>query len=147
MQPLIVSRPTLVPGLPPLSELAEPVMALLRVVAASELMPRFKRVTAEKKHDGTVVTEADRAVEAALAKALPDIFNCPVLGEEMPPDVQQKLWRDADWLWCVDPLDGTGNFTSGKRYFGISVALMYQRESVFGAVYDPNTNEIGRAHV
>lgn len=145
MQPLIASRPTSVPGLPPLGELAEPVMALMRAVAATELMPRFKRVTAEKKHDGTVVTEADRAVEAALAKALPDIFNCPVLGEEMPPEVQQKLWRDADWLWCVDPLDGTGNFTNGKRYFGISVALMYQRESVFGAVYDPNTNEMFHA--
>lgn len=142
MQPLIVSRPTSVPGLPPLGELAEPVMALVRAVSAAELMPRFKRVAAEKKHDGTVVTEADRAVETALAKALPDIFNCPVLGEEMPPEVQQKLWRDADWLWCVDPLDGTGNFTNGKRYFGISVALMYQRESVFGAVYDPNTNEM-----
>ena len=146
MPPLIASHPASPPWLPPPGELAEPVMALMRAVAATELMPRFKRVKAERKHDGTVVTEADRAVEAALVRALPDIFNCPVLGEEMPPDEQQKLWRDADWLWCVDPLDGTGNFTNGKRYFGISVALMYQRESVFGAVYDPNKNEMFHAY-
>jgi myo-inositol-1(or 4)-monophosphatase len=119
----------------------ESVIALMRDVAACELMPRFKRVTAERKHDGTLVTDADRAVEAALLAALPPIFECPMLGEEMPPAEQQRVWRDADWLWCVDPLDGTGNFANGKRYFGVSVALMHQRESVFGAVLDPNTHE------
>lgn len=138
-------RPDLLPGMPPLAGLVEPVCKLMREIAATELMPRFKRVATERKHDGTVVTEADRAVEAALVKALPAIFNCPVLGEEMPPETQQQLWRDADWLWCVDPLDGTGNFTSGKRYFGISVALMYRRESVFGVIVDPNANEIFHA--
>jgi len=125
-----------------LPEFAVPVIALMREIAATELMPRFKHVAIERKHDGTVVTEADRAVEAALIVALPNIFNCLVLGEEMKPETQQKIWREADWLWCVDPLDGTGNFTSGKRYFGISVALMYQRESVFGVVLDPNANEV-----
>ena len=132
-----------------LSALAVPVIALLRDVAAAELMPRFKHVAAERKHDGTIVTEADRAVEAVLARVLPTLFDCPVLGEEMPPEVQQQLWRDADWLWCVDPLDGTGNFTNGKRYFGISVALMRRtenrRESQFGAIFDPNLNEVFHA--
>ncbi len=135
-------RQALLAGLP---ALAAPVIALMREVSAAELMPRFRHVVAEKKHDGTVVTEADRAVEAKLAAALPKIFDCQVLGEEMPPELQQQIWRDADWLWCVDPLDGTGNFTNGKRYFGISVALMYQRESVFGVVFDPNTNEVFHA--
>ena len=138
MHPLQIPRPDLLPGLP---ELSSPVIALLRKVANEELMPRFKRVTPEKKHDGSIVTEADRAVEAALVAALPKIFDCPVLGEEMPEAEQKRIWREADWLWCVDPLDGTANFTSGKRYFGISVALMYRRESVFGAVLDPNTHE------
>jgi myo-inositol-1(or 4)-monophosphatase len=135
-------RQALLFGLP---ELAAPVIALMREIAATELMPRFKHVAIERKHDGTVVTEADRAVEARLIAALPKIFNCVVLGEEMTPETQQKIWRDADWLWCVDPLDGTGNFTSGKRYFGMSVALMYQRESVFGVVLDPNTHEVFHA--
>ena len=112
-QPTLHSDPA-----PALSELGEPVIALLRKVAIEELMPRFKRVAIEKKHDGSVVTEADRAVEAALIAALPKIFDCPVLGEEMPEVEQKRLWREADWLWCVDPLDGTANFTSGKRYFG-----------------------------
>ncbi|MBL8521122.1 MAG: inositol monophosphatase family protein [Betaproteobacteria bacterium] len=114
---------------------------LMRDVAATELMPRFRKVAVERKHDGSVVTEADRAVEAALVAALPGLYAVPVLGEEMPPDLQRALWRGAEWCWCVDPLDGTGNFAHGKRYFGISVALLHRRLPVLGAVYDPNTDE------
>ena len=125
-----------------LSSLIEPTALLVREVSASELMPRFRRVAAEKKHDGTVVTEADRAVEAALAAALPAIFNCQVLGEEMDPIEQRRIWQDADWFWCVDPVDGTANFAAGRKYFGISVALMHRRRSVFGLVYDPNLDEL-----
>jgi myo-inositol-1(or 4)-monophosphatase len=123
-------------------ELAAPLATLMRDVSARELMPRFRRVAAEKKHDGTVVTEADRAVEAALTAALPGIVDCAVLGEEMDPVPQRGLWHQAEWLWCVDPVDGTANFASGKKYFGISVALMHRRRSVFGMVYDPNLDEL-----
>jgi myo-inositol-1(or 4)-monophosphatase len=121
------------------------VSAVLREVAATELMPRFHRVAAERKHDGSIVTAADRAVEAALEAALVKIIDVPVLGEEMPLDMQKNIWRDAEWIWCVDPLDGTSNFANGKKYFGISVALMHRRRSVFGMVLDPNTNELFHA--
>lgn len=124
-----------------LADIARDVLSLMRDVATRELMPRFRRVSAERKHDGTLVTDADRAVEAALAQALPRLHDSPVLGEEMPEAEQRRLWREADWLWCVDPLDGTGNFTNGRRFFGISVALMHQRRSVLGAVLDPNSGE------
>jgi fructose-1,6-bisphosphatase/inositol monophosphatase family enzyme len=108
-------------------------------------MPRFKHVTAERKHDGSIVTEADRAVEAALAEVLPTIFDCPVLGEEMAEAEQKHIWREAEWCWCVDPLDGTANFAGGKRCFGMSVALMQRRKSVFGVVLDPNAGEVFHA--
>ena len=118
---------------------------MMQDIAARELMPRFKHVTVEKKHDGSIVTEADRMVEAALTEALPRIFDCPVLGEEMAEGAQKEIWREADWCWCVDPLDGTANFASGKRYFGMSVALMHRRRSVFGVVLDPNSGEVFHA--
>jgi myo-inositol-1(or 4)-monophosphatase len=115
---------------------------LLREVAAHELMPRYKRVSAERKYDGSIVTAADIAVQAALAAGLPKIVDAPVLGEEMPSLAQRSLWRSARTLWCVDPLDGTGNFAHGKPTFGISVALMNGRRSVAGVVFDPNRNEM-----
>ncbi len=132
-------------ALPAAARMVSPVIQLMQDVAARELMPRFKHVTAEKKHDGSIVTEADRMVEAALAEALPRIFDCPVLGEEMAEGAQKEIWREADWCWCVDPLDGTANFASGKRYFGMSVALMHGRKSVFGVVLDPNSGEVFHA--
>jgi fructose-1,6-bisphosphatase/inositol monophosphatase family enzyme len=125
--------------------LVGPVVALMQEVSARELMPRFKHVSAERKHDGSLVTAADRMVEAALAEALPRIVDCPVLGEEMSEDAQRRIWHDADWCWCVDPLDGTANFAAGKRYFGISVALMHRRRSVIGVVFDPNSGEVFHA--
>ena len=125
-----------------IATLIEPLIALMRDISARELMPRFKHVAAEKKHDGSLVTEADRVVEAALGEALPHLFDCPMLGEEMPKQEQKRIWREAEWCWCVDPLDGTSNFANGKRYFGISVALMHRRKSVLGVVFDPNTNEV-----
>ena len=129
----------------PPAPLVEAVIALVREVSARELMPRFRHVHAERKLDGSLVTEADRAVEGALAAALPGLFDCPVLGEEMPELEQRRIWREADWFWCVDPLDGTTNFANGKRYFGISVALMRGRNSVFGVVFDPNRGEVFHA--
>ncbi len=132
-------------ALPAAARMVSPVIQLMQDVSARELMPRFKHVTAEKKHDGSIVTEADRMVEAALAEALPRIFDCPVLGEEMAEGAQKEIWREADWCWCVDPLDGTANFASGKRYFGMSVALMHRRKSVFGVVLDPNSGEVFHA--
>ena len=132
-------------AIPDATQLVLPVATLMQDVAARELMPRFKHVAAERKHDGTIVTEADRMVEAALARALPHIFDCPVLGEEMPEAEQKEIWKEAEWCWCVDPLDGTANFAAGRRYFGISVALMHRRKSVFGVVLDPNSGEIFHA--
>jgi myo-inositol-1(or 4)-monophosphatase len=130
-----------------LAEIAQPVARLVEEIAMRDLMPRFRRVAAERKHDGSVVTEADRVVEAALAEALPRIVDCPVLGEEMDMVSQRQLWANGEWFWCVDPLDGTANFAAGKRSFGISVALMHRRRSVFGMVLDPNRDELFHAHL
>ena len=130
--------------LPPAPRL-DAIVALVRDVSALELMRRFRHVQAERKHDGSLVTEADRAVDAALVAALPKLFDCPVLGEEMPGPEQRRIWREAGWCGCVDPLGGTTNFAKGKRYFGISVALMHDRKSVFQVVFDPNTGEVFHA--
>ncbi|WP_051711426.1 inositol monophosphatase family protein [Andreprevotia chitinilytica] len=117
--------------------------ALTRAIAREEVMPRFKRVTAGKKLDGSLFTEADLASQAALAAQLPQIAPYPVLGEEMTVAEQQALWdANPDGLWVVDPIDGTTNFVHGLPYFAVSVALMRQGRSVLGAVYLPVLDEM-----
>nr|WP_245996735.1 inositol monophosphatase [Brevibacillus invocatus] len=45
--------------------------------------------------------------------------------------------REAEYLWIVDPLDGTNNYFIGFPYFSISIALQVQNELVLGVVYNP----------
>ena len=85
--------------------------ALVREVAQTEVMPRFLDVAVSRKFDGSLLTEADLAAQAAFACGLPEIIACPMLGEEMSAQEQRHLWQyNEEGLWVVDPIDGTNNF-------------------------------------
>ena len=99
---------------------------LIRSAAQDILMPRFNRVSANLKGDGSLVTEADLTMQKALADQLQ--ANWPTtgfLGEEMSAEEQQaRLETAANGLWVLDPLDGTINFASGVPNFAVSLALL-----------------------
>jgi len=73
------------------------------------------------------------------------VKDVPVLAEEMTAHEQAAIWARAaspgECSWCVDPLDGTRNFSEAVPYFAVSVALMEGRRAVFGVVYDPIADE------
>lgn len=115
---------------------------LVRDVARAEILPRFRTVRAERKPDGSLVTEADVAAQMALEAGLQAIVSCPLVGEEMLESEQRRLWQAGGWCWCVDPLDGTGNFVNGKPYFGVSVALVHERVTQLAVILDPSANEL-----
>jgi len=48
----------------------------------------------------------------------------------------------ADYMWVVDPLDGTTNFSQGLPIFAVSVALQYKKETVLGVVYAPVVDQL-----
>lgn len=118
------------------------VSTLVRAVARAEILPRFRSVRAERKPDGSLVTEADVAAQIALEAGLQAIVPCPVVGEEMLGAEQRQLWQAGGWCWCIDPLDGTGNFVNGKPYFGISVALTHERVTQLAVILDPSADEM-----
>jgi myo-inositol-1(or 4)-monophosphatase len=117
------------------------VVDAVRSVAIEEILPRYRSVSATRKHDGTLVTEADLAAQRALVRSLAELEDVPVLAEEMRPSEQSAIWTGAPRFWCVDPLDGTRNFSEAMPFFSVSVALMEEGRSVFGAVYDPIADE------
>jgi myo-inositol-1(or 4)-monophosphatase len=118
-------------------------IAAVRAVARAELMPRFRRTRARRKDDGSPVTEADTASQAALAVALATIRDVPMLGEEMTEDEQAAAWRDgARGVWIVDPIDGTTNFVQGLPAFAISVAYFEHGRPLAGVVYNPAIDEL-----
>ncbi|MDX8385618.1 MAG: inositol monophosphatase family protein [Gallionella sp.] len=131
------------PAITGVSALLKAVIAAVKLVAAEEIMPRYLKVAYQHKDDGSLCTEADIEAQAALIKKLQAILNVPVLGEEMTASEQQKMWEEGkEGLWCVDPIDGTSNFARGLPYFAVSVALLHDRKSVLGVVYDPVANEM-----
>lgn len=113
----------------------------LRHIADTEVMPRYQCVLHDRKADGSLFTEADLVAQRALERLLPEIYPCPVLGEEMDEAQQHRLWTEHDMLWCVDPIDGTSNFVHGIPYFGLSAALLQGGRTLLGCVYDPNRQE------
>lgn len=126
-----------------MSAMLKAVAAAVKLVAAEEIMPRYLKVTHQRKSDGSLCTEADMAAQAALIRKLQAILHVTVLGEEMSAEEQHAIWQSGnDGLWCIDPIDGTSNFVRGLPYFAVSVALLREGSSVLGVVYDPVGDEM-----
>lgn len=111
--------------------------------AKQELMPRFTHSKQRDKDDGSIVTEADFAVQKAiqneLIKRWPEFL---FIGEEMSQKEQLALLnRNEQAIWCLDPIDGTSNFASGIPFCAISLSLLKKGEVLLGVVYDPVRNE------
>ena len=125
------------------SEELEQLGRLVRSIADAELPPRFSCCDSQFKADGSLVTEADLIVQTELIRALGEHWPyTAVLGEEMSEDEQQQaLIEQQQGVWCIDPLDGTSNFTVGVPYYAVSVALLKNGEVELGVVYDPSRKE------
>jgi len=115
---------------------------MIIAAAQEELLPRFARVERQHKRDGSVLTEADLAVQSRIATQLLQQWPDTVfLGEEMTAAEQTQLLASGQPVWCLDPLDGTSNFAAGIPYFCVSLALLQQGEVLLGIVYDPVRDE------
>lgn len=107
-------------------------------------MPRFRKVTARAKEDGSLVTDADFAVQERIARALRENWpDVAFLGEEMSDVRHQALLsaRSDRALWVLDPLDGTINFSSGVPAFCVSLARLDAQGVELALIYDPNHQE------
>ena len=97
------------------------------------LVQDFGKLSAERKEDGTLVTQADRWADEQLRIAVKTTFpEHGILTEE-----STHIFPDNDWCWIIDPIDGTTNFTRGIPIWGISLGLLYQGTPVFGFVDFP----------
>jgi histidinol-phosphatase len=110
--------------------------------AAADIM-RFYRgdFEIEIKSDQTPVTVADRRAEDIIRKIVLDAFpDHGFFGEE-----GGKEQADADYLWLVDPIDGTKSFVGGYGMFSTQIALMYHGELILGVSSAPAAGELAFA--
>lgn len=98
-------------------------------------------------HD--LVTEVDKGSEQMIRNLIMTHFPThSILGEEgVEPGAAAsiKALQEAsgsEYLWIVDPVDGTTNFVHGFPFFSVSIALAHKGEIIVGVVYDPNRDEL-----
>ena len=110
-------------------------------LAGAELRRRFTEPRSiEKKGAVDLVTDADRAAEALILKALAAAYpGVPVLAEESGP---RPGAVGADFRFIVDPLDGTTNYAHGLPHFSTTVAAEDGQGVFAGVIYDPLRDEL-----
>ena len=96
------------------------------------------RVSLKQTND--FVTEVDKAAEAAIIETLLTAYpGHGILAEESGSEHGAK---DSEFVWIIDPLDGTTNFIHGFPFYCVSIALSVRGKIEQAVVYDPNRNDI-----
>jgi 3'(2'), 5'-bisphosphate nucleotidase len=114
--------------------------------AALVIREEARKGSVRHKADGSPVTDADLAAEAAIRDSLMRLAPAlPIISEEQatPP---QPLPRDASYF-LVDPLDGTREFIAGRDEYAVNIALMAGGAPVLGIVAAPAQGLIWRGIV
>ena len=114
-------------------------VALQAAAAAGRIIRKAYRgkFKVRYKADASPVTEVDEAAEAAIKKILRKKFH----GHGFYGEETGKDHVDAEYLWLVDPIDGTKAFVRGYPIFSVQIALMHEGELVLGVSHAPCWND------
>lgn len=109
-------------------------IAYLCEEAAKEILPHYgPDVAIERKSDATPVTLADRNAEKRIREILAERYpEHGIIGEEYGSERP-----DAEFVWVLDPVDGTKSFISGVPLFATLIALLHNGRPAIGAINQP----------
>ena len=112
--------------------------------AGEILCEMLETAAVREKAPKDLVTDADIAAQQCIENRILAAFPTHhFLGEESSfSTVDRTAISQEDWLWVVDPLDGTVNYVHRMPNFAVSIALMNRGKSVLGVVFDPMTKEM-----
>ena len=118
-----------------------------RLAAASgeTILPFFRTsLSIDNKstsHDFDPVTEADRAAEAVMRRMIKAQFpQHGIVGEEFGNEREE-----AEYVWVLDPIDGTKSFIAGMPIWGTLIALLHRDTPVFGMMHQPLSASVFQA--
>ena len=96
------------------------------------------KLTIRKKRQNDFVSEVDEAAEEAIISVLRDAYpDHGILAEE-----SGRSDTKSDYVWVIDPLDGTTNFLHGFPQYCVSIGLLHKGQPTQAVVYDTNRNEL-----
>jgi myo-inositol-1(or 4)-monophosphatase len=106
---------------------------------AEELLAWRGRFQAREKAPADLVTDADLASQAAIRNVVASQFPHHLfVGEEKTSQIE--VGHD-DFVWLVDPLDGTTNYIHGYPCYAVSIAVVQGTELIAGVIFDPLADE------
>lgn len=98
----------------------------------------FNRDSVEVKSFNQLVSYVDKTAEEKLVEGLKQIMpEAGFITEEATIAIEQK-----EYMWVIDPLDGTTNFIHQLPIYSISIALLHNNIPVIGVVFEPNRHEL-----
>ena len=118
-------------------------VAIKAAIKAGKIINResmnIANVEVHEKAQFDFVSNVDTACEAAIIETLNQYFpSYGIIAEEGGRSGSIK----SDYVWVIDPLDGTTNFLHGFPQYAVSIALTYKGRCVVAVVYDPTRNEL-----
>ena len=100
----------------------------------------LERLKVGSKGPNDHVSEVDQAAEEAIIRTLLEAYpGHGILAEESGREHGAK---DSDYVWIIDPLDGTTNFLHGFPVYAVSIALAFRGQVQQAVVYDPTRNDM-----
>lgn len=116
----------------------QPFCKLLSDKSAGVIRHYFRTtINVEQKSDYSPVTIADKKSEEIMREMIHIEFpDHGIIGEEFGEENP-----DAEFVWVIDPIDGTKSFICGALSFGTLIALLYKNEPVLGVINHPILNE------
>lgn len=107
--------------------------------AGDFLLSKFRKVKLERRlHSKDIKTIYDIASEKLIKNTIMRKYpNHSILAEETG-----FMKRDKNFIWIIDPLDGTSNFTNSNPFFSVSIAFVYNKNLELGVVYAPFLKEL-----
>jgi len=114
------------------------VCAISRDIAKHYFKKSASDLSLQLKSDASPVTIADLTIEEKIRKLITGKFpEHGIIGEE-----QGAFNEKAEWIWTVDPIDGTKSFITGVPLFTTLLALSYQGNPIAGLIYQPILDEL-----
>jgi myo-inositol-1(or 4)-monophosphatase len=102
-----------------------------------ESVGKVRAVEVKQGEERNLVSEIDRGSERMIIDLIHSRYpGHGILAEESGGS------GTADYVWVIDPLDGTTNFLHGLPIFCVTIGVQFRGEMVAGVIYDPNTEEL-----
>jgi 3'(2'), 5'-bisphosphate nucleotidase len=114
-----------------------PIRTVIRSAGRQAKLLRQQALTVTQKGPGDFVTNVDQTLDRQLAAAFAAQFPEDGIITEENGDSRAQFHAPVPRLWCIDPIDGTGDFIAGRPDYAVMVGVLQKAQPIAGWIYAP----------